>query len=378
MERERAEMREEGAQKREGRRFRLDREAIYAHPRVIFLRDLIPIDRYLDELEAAINAVFVARGETVVQKRRVVALRATDDDRLVSAFKAAMYLGNYHDMANRERFLKRMVRGEHSYEPIRGESILFLFIGVGKPVYDHLVTYSVGRTTRIAAGQRANLPWGYEVPVEAKHPERYIEMNLPRIREVVQWVTRSADNPDPEQLQAMRSSLPVGYIMPPFLLEFSEEALIKHVFRQRLFEKGAQGATVDVVSDMWEAVLAIDREKWETLYDYHGPHLPRWRRAMRRLRDEKTTLSALLEAAGVPVERLPDGRLAVPDRELYPLLMETVGKLPPTMWERQAAVGADRPSGKSRRPEERRRSEERGRPEGRSGSEAAGRPDGLR
>lgn len=318
----------------ERRRFRLDREAIYAHPRVIFLHDLIPIDRHLDDIERAINEIFVARGETVVQRRRVVALRATDDDRLVSAFKAAIYLGNYHDLANRERFLKRMVRAEHSYEPIRGESVLFLYIGVGKPVYDHLVTYSVGRTTRIAAGQRANLPWGYEVPVEAKHPERYIEMNLPRIREVVQAVTRSEANDDPEQLQAMRSSLPVGYVMPPFLLEFSEEALIKNVFRQRLFEKGAQGATVDVVSDMWEAVLAIDREKWETLYDYHGPHVPRWRRAMRTLRDKQMTLSELFEAAGMPVERLTDGRLAVSDAVLYDLLMETVGKIPPSMWER--------------------------------------------
>lgn len=315
--------------------FKLDKEAILHHERTYFLTDLIPIEESLDLLERFINRNFVQYGERVVQHGRVIALRSTDKDRLASAFKAGIYLGNYHDLDNRDRFLTKMVKAGHSYEPIRGETILFLFIGVGKPVYDHLVTYSVGRYTRIAGGQRANLPWGYEVPVEAKNPEVYLEMNLPRIRQVIEFLNKSEENPVPEQIQAMRSSLPVGYIMPPFLMEFGEEALIKNVFRQRLFEKGAQGATVDVVNDMWQCVLQLDREKWETLYDYHGPHIVGWKKAMRTLRDKGMTLEDLLEKAGYPVKR--EGEVSIIPRgiNLYQLLMETVGKPPRSIWDKR-------------------------------------------
>ncbi|GGJ01728.1 hypothetical protein GCM10010885_08680 [Alicyclobacillus cellulosilyticus] len=303
--------------------FTLDRDVILNHPRLRFLTDMVPIAQHLDNLERYINVCYVDQGWQVRQHRRVVALRATDQSRLSSAFKASLYLGKYHDMANTDRFLRSMVAAGHSYEPIRGETVLFLYIGVGKPVYDHLVTYTVGRPTRIAGGQRANVPWGFELPVEAKHPEEY-EEELERIREVI----RLAKLERAEQLQAARAKLPVGYIMPPFLLEFSEEALIKHVFRQRLFEKGAQGATVEVVSDMLEAVLQIDREKWEFLIDYHGPHIDQWQKAMRTLRKERYTVADLARQLGMsPQEAL--------QADLYELLMATVGKLPPSMWERQ-------------------------------------------
>lgn len=315
--------------------FRIDKKVILEHERTYFLHDLIPIEEHLQHLEQFINKCFVEQGETVVQSGRVIALRATDKNRLSSAFKAGIYLGNYHDLANVDRFLTKMVKAGHSYEPIRGESILFLFIGVGKPVYDHLVTYSVGRTTRIAGGQRANLPWGYEVPVEARNPEMYIKMNIPRIREVIEFIHKSEDNPVPEQIQAMRSSLPVGYIMPPFLLEFSEEALIKNVFTQRLFEKGAQGATVDVVNDMWDAVCKIDEEKWSTLFDYHGPHIVAWKKAMRTLREKNYTIEELLEKAGYEVAK-NDHTVSIPaGLSLYEILMNSVGKLPPSMWDRK-------------------------------------------
>lgn len=315
--------------------FTLDKDAILQHERTYFLTDLVPVQENLDLLEQFINQNFAKQGERVVQHGRVVALRSTDKDRLASAFKAGIYLGNYHDLDNRDRFLTKMVKAGHSYEPIRGETILFLFIGVGKPVYDHLITYSVGRYTRIAGGQRANLPWGYEIPVEAKNPEIYLEMNLPRIRQVIHFLQKSEAFPVPEQIQAMRSSLPVGYIMPPFLMEFGEEALIKNVFRQRLFEKGAQGATVDVVNDMWQCVLMLDPQKWQTLYDYHGPHIVGWKKAMRTLRDKEMTVEELLEKAGVQVTR-EEGEVKVPaGLNLYELLMETVGRPPRSIWEKE-------------------------------------------
>ena len=302
--------------------FELDRSAILEHPRLRFLTDLVPVHEHLDNIEKFIRICFEEQGWRVAQAGRVVALRATDQDRLSSAFKASLYLGKYNDMANRDRFLRSMVAAGHSYEPIRGETVLFLYIGVAKPVYDHLITYTVGRPTRIAGGQRANVPWGFELPVEARHPEEY-EEELERIREVI----RLAKQERTEQMQAARAKLPVGYIMPPFLLEFSEEALIKHVFRQRLFERGAQGATVEVVSDMLKACLAIDEEKWTFLIDYHGPHIQQWQKAMRTLRKERLSLRQLAERENLsPEEAL--------DADLYELLMETVGKLPPSMWDR--------------------------------------------
>ncbi len=302
--------------------FTIDREAILGNPRLKFLSDLVPVDEHLVNIEKFINLCYVEEGWTVAQHGRVIALRTTDESRLSSAFKASLYLGKYNDMANTKRFLTSMVAAGHSYEPIRGETVLFLFIGIGKPVYDHLVTYTVGRPTRIAGGQRANVPWGFELPVEARNPSEY-EEELERIRNVI----RLAKQDRAEQMQAARAKLPVGYIMPPFLMEFSEEALIKTVFRQRLFEKGAQGATVEVVSDMLQACLKVDEEKWTFLIDYHGPHLQQWEKAMRTLRKDGLTLRDIAAQAGVDPERA----LETP---LYDLLVETVGKLPPSMWDK--------------------------------------------
>jgi hypothetical protein len=303
--------------------FVINRAVILNHPRLQFLTDVVPVHEHLDNIEKFINQCFVDEGWTVRQHGRVIALRATDEKRLSSAFKASLYLGKYNDMANTKRFLHSMVTAGHSYEPIRGESVLFLFIGVGKPVYDHLVTYTVGRPTRIAGGQRANVPWGFELPVEAKNPGEY-EEELERIRNVI----RLAKQDRVEQMQAARAKLPVGYIMPPFLMEFSEEALIKHVFKQRLFEKGAQGATVEVVADMLECCLQIDREKWEFLIEYHGPHMQQWEKAMRTLKREAYTLADIANQLGVD----PNEALTM---NLYDLLIQTVGKLPPSMWEKQ-------------------------------------------
>jgi hypothetical protein len=302
--------------------FTLDRDSILGHPRLQFLHDVVPISEHLDNIEKFINLCFVDDGWTVVQHRRVIALRSTDEQRLSSAFKASLYLGKYKDMANTDRFLRSMVSAGHSYEPIRGETVLFLFIGIGKPVYDHMVTYTVGRPTRIAGGQRANVPWGFELPVEARNPAEY-EEELERIRRVI----RLAKEDRAEQMQAARAKLPVGYIMPPFLLEFSEEALIKTVFRQRLFERGAQGATVDVVTDMLECCLRVDPAKWQVLIDYHGPHVQQWEKSMRTLQKERYRLEDLASLMGLSVEEALE-------KDLYQLILDSVGKLPPSMWER--------------------------------------------
>lgn len=319
------------------KQFVLNRDAILKHERTRFIDDVVDVHDHLNNLEHFINRCFAETGYMPVQSGRVVALRATDAGRLISAFKAALYLGKYNDMDNTNRFLKKMVSAGHSYEPIRGESILFIYVGVGKPVYDHMITYSVGRPTRIAGGQRANMPWGFEVAAEMKDKEGAFERNLPRIREVAKLAGKvKEDMPETrEQLQAARSELPVGYIMPPFLLEFSEEALIKNVFTQRIFERGAQGATVDIVKDMWNCVMEIDAEKWSHLFDHHGPHMSSWEKAMRVLRDKQLSMGDLIDLAqDAGVVKL-SAQYSLNDLNVYDILMATVGKLPPSMWDKQ-------------------------------------------
>lgn len=331
--------------------FVLNKEAIYNHPRVHLIRDVLPIDEYLDDIEKAIQFCYDNPPfSDVVQHGRVIALRATDYNRLSSAFKAALYLGKYNDMNNTERFLNKMVKAHHSYEPIRGENILFLFIGVGKPVYDHLVTYTVGRPTRIAGGQRANLPWGFEAPTELRQgasSDLFIEEGIERVKRIVQIVKGVDKEISKQQMQVARSLLPVGYIMPPFLMEFSEEALVKHVFKQRIWENGAQGATVDIVSDMWKCVMDLDPEKWSTLFDYHGPHIARWEKAIRTIRDKEITVKDLMQAvykykelssihdAENDTNKEQKKHDELESMALYDVLVNVYGKLPPSMWEKQ-------------------------------------------
>lgn len=326
--------------------FKLDRSQLLQNNRTI-LGDWIEKD--LSLLEQALEQLSVnVPHSKIVQHGRVIALRHTDTDRIYSAFKAALYLGKYNDMDNTERFLTKMVKSHHSYEPIRGENVLFLFIATGKPVYDHMTTYTVGRPTRIAGGQRANLPWGIEIPTEMKDREGYIQRNMQRVKDVINLTGKGNEKPEHrEQLQAARSELPVGYIMPPFLLEFSEEALIKSVLRQRLWEQGAQGATVDIVNDMWECLLQLDQEKWSTLEDYHGQETIKWEKAMRTLRDKKYTITDFIDLC-IEKGLIPESNLGVYSGEdgdtaydlehtnLYDLLMATVGKLPPTMWDKMS------------------------------------------
>jgi hypothetical protein len=132
--------------------------------------------------------------------------------------------------------------------------------------------------------------------------------------------------------------------MPPFLLEFSEESLIKSVLRQRLWEQGAQGATVDVVNDMWQCLLQIDKEKWEFLEGYHGQDTIKWEKSMRTLREKDYTVTdfidlcieaGLIPTVDIGMDEEENGKVYdLENAKLYDLIMATVGKLPPTMWDK--------------------------------------------
>ncbi|MCW2279245.1 FAD-dependent thymidylate synthase [Heliophilum fasciatum] len=299
------------------RKFTIDIDQIAWSSRVCLDPERIPDIR---KIEHFINENFVNEGDQVRQYGRVIVLRSTDKGRKASAFASALYLGRYDDMGNTDRFLHGMVRAGHSYEPIRGESVSFLYIGVGKPTYDQLVTYTI-RNRRIAGGFRANKPWGYVIPTEARDTLAYSKMMEAQLARCEQL--RQESN---EPLQAIRSLYPMGVMMPPFMLDFSEEALAKHVFKQRLWERGTQGETWQIVNAMFEAVRQLDPEKWETLREHHA-HSEDHRRAMFNLREQRPTLRQLLAQFG-PL----NGDLG--DTDVYDLLMGTMGKREKTMWEK--------------------------------------------
>ncbi|QGG47678.1 hypothetical protein [Heliorestis convoluta] len=307
-------------------KFMIDIEALTKNSNVHLNQERIDD---IKNIEKFINENYVAEGYRPVQSGRVIVLRNTDKGRKSSAFASALYLGKYDDMNNTDRFLKGMVRAGHSYEPIRGETISFLYICVGKPTYDHLITYTI-RNRRVAGGLRANKPWGFVIPEEAKDKQVYrrlMESQLACCEALVQGAEREKDEGKrAEQLQAVRSLYPTGVIVPPFMLDFSEEALAKHIFKQRIWEKGAQGETVEIVQDMYDALYQLDPEKWSCIKEYHGPHIVSHNRAMQKLREQRPKLGQLLK-------QIKNDQTDVYDLDVYELLMTTVGRLPKTMWE---------------------------------------------
>ncbi len=307
--------------------YKISRKKILQTGRII-LGDWVEKD--LDDISNSISVLARITGDAPIQRGRVIVLRQTDQYRLFSAFKAALYHSKYSDMSNTNRFLAQIVTSFHSYEPIRGENILFLFIGVGKPVYDSLINFSVVRPTRIAGGLRHSLPWGIELPLAVKDREAFIARNMQKIRKVVELASKKTPEMKTE-LEAARLEIPLCYIMPPFILEFSEEALVKNVFKQRLWEKGAQERTTfDVVKDMWECCLILDEEKFRTLSDYHGPHTVVWDQVMRMLRDSELTLTQLINLNDIYYLESEKSSYITVDgsANIYNLLMSSLGNLP--------------------------------------------------
>lgn len=249
----------------------------------------------LEELSEAVSVLSERAGCRPVQRGRVIALRHTDTDGLFSAFKASLYHARYSDAANTDRFCQRIAAAHQSYEAIRGESVMFLFVGVGKTVYDALAMFGQGRLARISGGFHHSLPWGVEVPVQAEDRGSFVRRAMPAVERVVELAEKSQSHPEVGRaLAEARYELPLCYLVPPFVMEFSEEALMTKVFPQRLWEKGvAQRDSGSVVGEMWECCCALD-DKFQRLYDLNGPHVHQWADSMRAVRDSGLTASELV------------------------------------------------------------------------------------
>lgn len=210
--------------------------------------------------------------------------RYSDPERLNLARSAAIYLGK-KDRDNVRRPLS-IIRKRHVLEIFRGEHVEFEFIDVSKEVYDHIITYTT-RNMRAAGGNRALTSDSYTLPSDkVKNIERVhgaIFDSMQNYKDLLE----SGETP-----QVARTAMPTSAKLNPFVYQFNFLTLGQSVFKQRIWEKGAQGNTVKVIQAMYELCSCMDKELWDVFYKYQGTPAIEWALAGDRL--EKVTVAQFL------------------------------------------------------------------------------------
>lgn len=216
---------------------------------------------------------------------QIILRRYSDPKRLNLARNAAIYLGK-KDRDNIKRPLG-IIRQGHVPEIFRGEFVEFEFIDVSKEVYDHLVTYTT-RNMRAAGGNRALRSKDFTVPSDKMKNETLVDHNINRSMENYRELLEAGETP-----QVARSAMPVAAKMNPFVYQFNFLTLGESLFKQRLWEKGAQGNTVKVVQGMYALCQTVDCELWDTFYEYKGTPVLEWEEVRKKLKKEKLTVTDL-------------------------------------------------------------------------------------
>lgn len=213
-------------------------------------------------------------------------LRYSDPERKYLAEAAATYLDK-PDIDNINRPLS-LIRLGHALEIFRGEHARFKFTKTTKQVYDHLVTYKT-MDMRVAGGNRANISKGYTPPIDrTKNPllvDKFLEDSMHMYHTLAEIETP----------QVARAIQPVNSHMVAFILQFNFQTLIESLFVQRIWEKGAQGLTVETVKGMWELCHAVDAELWDVVLEHFGPHVKSWKEAQKALRKKKVTVAEMIQ-----------------------------------------------------------------------------------
>lgn len=217
---------------------------------------------------------------------RVYLRRYSDPHRMNLARNAAIYLGK-KDRNNIKRPLN-IIRDGHVTAIFRGEYAEFEFVGVSKEVYDHIVTYTTANM-RAAGGNRALKSDDYTMPSDRmKDPERVRE-NIERSMQNYKDNLEAGETP-----QVARTAMPTSAKMNPFVYQFNFVTLGESIFKQRIWEKGAQGNTVKVIQGMFELCQTVDCELWDTFYEYKGTPVLEWEEVRKRIKKEKLTIHQLL------------------------------------------------------------------------------------
>lgn len=218
---------------------------------------------------------------------RIVLNRYSDPNRLNLARNAAIYLGK-SDRNNIRRPLN-IIREGHVTMIFRGEMAEFEFIDVSKEAYDHVVTYQTANM-RAAGGNRALKSDDWTMPSDRMKDEVHVGLAIDGSMNNYKWLLEQGETP-----QVARSAMPIAVKMNPFVYQFNFVTLGESLFKQRIWEKGAQGNTVKVVRGMHELCCAMDPELWETFYQYKGTPAIEWAETGKRLNKKKMTMGQLVK-----------------------------------------------------------------------------------
>ncbi|GKV65486.1 MULTISPECIES: FAD-dependent thymidylate synthase [unclassified Sporosarcina] len=213
--------------------------------------------------------------------------RYSDPDRLHAARNAARYLGK-SDIDNIRRPLS-IIRMGHVPAIFRGEMAEFEFVDVSKEVYDHLATYSTANM-RVAGGNRALKSDGYTMPSDRMQDPEMVKTWIENSMESYHCLLDHKETP-----QVARSAMPVNAKMNTFVFQFNFLTLGQSVFKQRIWEKGAQGNTAKVVQAMYELVEFMDSQLWTTFYEWYGQPSTDWVEVRRKIKKKKITLEEFVE-----------------------------------------------------------------------------------
>lgn len=271
------------------------------------------------------NGMKIYHGDTF----KVKMSRYTDPDRLNAARNAALYLGK-KDIDNVRRPLGIIKQG-HVAEVFRGEFAEFIFEDVSKEVYDHLVTYTT-RNMRVAGGNRALRSEGVTLPSDKVKDIELVRQKAEASMQNYYDLLDAKETP-----QVARSAMPTSAKLNTFVYQFNFLTLGQSVFKQRIWEKGAQGNTVKVVQAMYELVHSMDPELWDVFYDWHGEPAAEWVEVRRKLDKQEVSVSDLIET----LQKSIDGKLldkngdllikAHPDEHVFDVLCSIFGEQK-SMW----------------------------------------------
>lgn len=217
---------------------------------------------------------------------QIVLHRYSDPHRLNLARNAAIYLGK-KDRDNIRRPLS-IIRQGHVPEIFRGEQVEFEFIDVSKEVYDHLITYTT-RNMRATGGNRALASNDFTMPSDKMKHDELVNSMVERSMNAYECLLASG-----ETKQVARSAMPVAAKMNPFVYQFNFLTLGESLFKQRIWEKGAQGNTVKVVKGMFDLCMNIDPDLWHTFYEYKGAPAIEWEEVRKKLKKKNYTIDDLV------------------------------------------------------------------------------------
>lgn len=228
--------------------------------------------KYIDKFEGDTFAIYLTR--------------YSDPERLNLARNAALYLGK-QDLENIRRPLS-IIRQGHVPEIFRGEQAEFVFEDVSKEVYDHLVTYTT-RNMRVAGGNRALTSDDYTLPSDKVKYDTLVGAAVQDSMSNYKHLLEHGETP-----QVARAAMPIAAKLNKFAYQFNFLTLGQSVFKQRLWEKGAQGNTVKVVQGMWELIQKQDPDLWNTFYEAFGTPAVEWSEVRRKLQKKKITTFELM------------------------------------------------------------------------------------